>query len=91
MKFIYRLHSVERMFERDIAEEEIESVVKSGEIIESYLDDKPYPSFLVFAKVRNRPLHVVYAKDDNGDIIVITVYEPSAKRWENDFMTRKEI
>jgi len=34
------------MFERDILENEIEEAVKNGEIIETYLDDKPYPSFL---------------------------------------------
>jgi len=33
------------MFERDILEESVEDTIQNGEIIESYLDDKPYPSF----------------------------------------------
>ncbi len=43
MEFIYRVHAIERMFQRDISEEAVELVVKNGEIIEEYLDDKPFP------------------------------------------------
>ena len=42
MNFIYREHAFQRMFERDIFEEEVEQTVKKGEIIEEYLDDKTY-------------------------------------------------
>ncbi|MBE0499769.1 MAG: DUF4258 domain-containing protein [Campylobacterales bacterium] len=44
MSFIYRVHAVERMFQRDIEEVNVEHVVNNGEIIERYADDKPYTS-----------------------------------------------
>jgi len=33
------------MFQRDISEYIVQKTVIYGEIIENYLDDKPYPSF----------------------------------------------
>jgi len=43
LTFIYREHAIQRMFERDILEGDVEDTVKNGDIIEEYLDDKPYP------------------------------------------------
>ena len=45
MTFVYREHAIQRMFERDIFEIDVENTIKNGEIIEEYIDDKPYPSF----------------------------------------------
>lgn len=90
MSFVYRVHAIERMFQRDIFEEEVEDVVNFGETIESYLDDQPYPSYLVLGYVQKRAIHVVYAKDENGTNIIITVYEPTLKKWHEDFRTRRE-
>ena len=89
INFIYRVHAIERMFQRDIGELEIEDVVKKGEIIESYEDDKPYPSFLVFSFIDGEALHVVYAEDENNNTIIITVYRPNLEKWEDDFKTRR--
>ncbi|SFV51923.1 hypothetical protein MNB_SM-7-1179 [hydrothermal vent metagenome] len=50
------------MFERDICETDVEETVKNGVIIEKYLDDKPYPSFLALG-LGKKPLHVVFAKN----------------------------
>ena len=87
MKFIYRVHAIERMFQRDITEEMVEDVVKNGKIIETYEDDKPYPSFLILGFYGELPLHVVYAKNDD-QIIIITVYIPDKTKWSNNFTTR---
>lgn len=62
MTFIYREHAIQRMFERDICETDVEETVKNGVIIEKYLDDKPYPSFLALG-LGKKPLHVVFAKN----------------------------
>ncbi len=91
MDFIYRLHATQRMFERDINQDSVEEVIKNGEIIEEYKDDKPYPSCLIFGFDRNRPLHIVYAIDENKNYIIITVYEPNLLKWEDDFKRRKKI
>jgi len=90
LNFIYRTHAIERLFEREIAEEDVEEAVKNGKVIESYANDKPYPSFLVLwyeNQNPNRPLHVVYAKNGE-DIIVITAYRPDKTKWTNGFEQR---
>ena len=90
MAFVYRVHAIERMFQRNISEEEVENVVRFGEAIETYPDDKPYASYLVLGHVDNRAVHVVYAKDEKDTIIVITVYEPTLEKWHEDFKVRRE-
>ncbi len=88
MTFIYREHAIQRMFERDILEENVEDTVKNGEIIEEYLDDIPYPSFLAL-KFYDKPLHVVFAKNQEKDeIIVITAYYPDKEKWSDDYKIR---
>ena len=89
MNYIYRVHAIERMFQRDIDEHQVEEVVQKGEIIESYEDDKPYPSFLVFGYADGIALHVVYAKDEDDNVIIITVYKPNRTKWQDDLKTRK--
>lgn len=41
---IFKDHAVLRMFERGISKNEIVEIIESGEIIEEYNDDYPYPS-----------------------------------------------
>jgi hypothetical protein len=42
----WQRHALERMMERKIPREAVKEVLKNGEIIEDYPDDKPYPSAL---------------------------------------------
>lgn len=88
---VYRLHAIERMFERDISESDVENVIKYGDIIKSYLNDKPYLSYLVLGYVAERAIHVVYSIDEQDNLIVITVYEPSLDIWQEDFKEKRII
>ena len=90
MDYIYRVHAIERMFQRNISNADVEMCIEHGEVIESYEDDKPYPSFLVLKYIDTQPLHVVYAYD-NKNIIIITAYHPNKEKWQNDFKTRRNI
>ena len=48
------------MFQRGIRAEDVEGVVREGEIVEDYKDDYPLPSFLLKGQtVVKQPLHVV--------------------------------
>ncbi len=89
-KLRFRVHAIQRMFERFIDENDIRSVLEKGEIIAEYSDDNPFPSMLVLGNAKNRPIHVVvaYNKEVN-ELIVITVYEPDREKWEADFKRRK--
>ena len=89
LRFIYREHAIQRMFERDIFEEDVENTINNGEIIEEYLDDKPYPSYLTLKYIDSKPLHVVFAiNKEANETIVITAYYPDKEKWSNDFKKR---
>lgn len=74
-----------------IGVEEILAVLDSGEIIEEYREDIPYPSCLILGRTQpGRPLHVVCAPvPEEGQLIIITAYQPNPTRWEADWRRRK--
>lgn len=74
-----------------IRAEEVLHVLDTGEIIEEYPDDQPYPSCLILGRtVTGRPLHVVCAPvSSESRLIVITTYQPEPSRWESDYRRRK--
>ncbi|WP_298336223.1 DUF4258 domain-containing protein [Ferrimicrobium sp.] len=81
-QFVYRIHAIQRMFERQIQRSVVEAVVDSGTTIESYPEDTPYPSRLVLGWDRGRPMHVVVADDlEDDETVVTTVYLPDPMRW----------
>jgi len=89
--YIFRVHALQRMFERKISLEEVIEALETGETIESYPEDYPYPSRLVLGWRRKRPLHIVVAENkQEQSLIIITVYEPDPKFWESDFKRRKK-
>jgi hypothetical protein len=78
------------MFERNISFDEIHELLRSGEVIEEYPDDEPFPSSLVFGVVKGRPLHLVFSTDESGNKYIITLYEPDGLKWEPDLKTRRK-
>lgn len=77
------------MFERGIGVDDVRKVLATGETIEGYPDDTPYPSRLVLGWRGGRPIHLVVADNASSDeVIVITVYEPDINRWEPGFRRR---
>ena len=79
---VYRLHAIQRMFERKVCSEDIRNIVGKGKVLERYVNDSPYPSRLVLGRVNNRPLHIVITENEKENkIIVITVYEPDPRKW----------
>lgn len=90
MPIIYRVHAVQRMFERNITDDDVLAVLADGETIERYDNDKPYPSRLILGFRGDRPLHVVAAYNDAEDeTIVITVYVPDPARWDSTYRQRR--
>ena len=88
-KLVFRVHALQRMFERQISPDDVSAVIGSGETIEDYPQDKPYPSRLVLGWRGGRPVHVVVAHNlSDNELIVITVYEPDAGLWDHNFRRR---
>lgn len=91
IEVLYSDHAVLRMFERRVAEKEVEAALNYGEIIESYPSDTPHPSFLIFKKTNGRPLHIVVGWNaSKARITVITLYEPDLRKFEIDLKTRRK-
>ncbi len=87
---IFRVHAVERMFERGISELDVRDVLENGEVIEAYPDNIPYPSRLLLGTCEGRPIHVL-ASDDllERAVVIITVYEPDPSQWDASFKRRR--
>jgi hypothetical protein len=88
-KLFFSDHIISQMFRRNIKVEEVKFILKAGEIIRQYPDDKPYPSFLILGFIEHRPLHLLVAKDpDTEDCTLVTAYEPDKMLWSSDFKTK---
>jgi len=90
MKLIYRKHAIIRMFERGISDLDIRSVLSNGEVIMYYHDDQPYPSQLLLGWVQDKPIHVLTAKTEEDETLIITAYQPAPTIWENDFKRKRQ-
>lgn len=79
------------MFERGVPVSTVEATVRSGEVIEAYPNDSPWPSWLLLGQHEGRALHVVVAADAaTGVCVVVTVYWPGVKQWDASFTRRKQ-
>ena len=78
-------HAVKRMLQRGITRSEVRQAILTGEIIEDYPEDYPYPSSLILG---SNKLHVVCGVGE-GRLWIITAYRPEAEMWESDLKTRR--
>ena len=82
-------HIALRLLKRQISRRQVIAAIQSGEIIEQYPDDTPYPSCLVLGHdADGRPLHVVCGNAPDS-IWMITAYYPDPSEWEDDLRTRR--
>jgi hypothetical protein len=87
----FKKHALIRIIERKISIKEIEEALLRCTIIETNVEEKPLPSYLVLRYTQNkRPLHALVALDKNERYIwIITVYEPDPSKW-NDQLTKRK-
>jgi hypothetical protein len=79
------------MMERRIRREGVKQVLLNGEIIEDYVDDRPFPSALFLGWQEGKPLHVVAALDEeSGTCFIVTAYHPDEEHFGPDFRTRRQ-
>jgi hypothetical protein len=88
---IFRIHAIQRMFERRVSEVDVRHVLQTGEMIEDYSDEMPHPGGLMSGRRGNRTLHVVMSENtQNNELIVITAYEPDRAQWKPGSRDRKK-
>ncbi|HLO28248.1 MAG TPA: DUF4258 domain-containing protein [Anaerolineales bacterium] len=89
-KILFRVHAVQRMFERNVSVKNVSQAVRSGETIEDYSAEMPEPGRLILGFQGKRPFHVVASENPEAtEITVITVYIPDPHKWDRNFKSRK--
>ena len=89
-KIIFRVHAIQRMFERGITAKKVRQILEKGEAIEDYSSEMPEPGRLILGFQGKRPIHVVASENQPAnEVIVITVYIPDTDKWDKDFKSRK--
>ena len=68
---------LERLILRTIPRQAVLEVLRAGELIEDYPDDRPFPSTLFLGWLVKKPLHVVAPLGESvPKVFIITAYEP---------------
>ena len=89
-RILFRVHAVQRMFERNISAKKVSQALQSGEIIEDYSTEMPEPGRLILGFQGKRPFHVVASQNQENNIAtIITVYIPDHQKWNKDFKRRR--
>ncbi len=87
---LFSNHALERLRQRGIKQKDIRNCIMTGEIIEQYPDDFPFPSCLIYGMDANGTIIHVVASDEGTASRIITAYYPNTEKFENDLKTRKE-
>ncbi|HET9908159.1 MAG TPA: DUF4258 domain-containing protein [Anaerolineales bacterium] len=86
----FRVHAIQRMFERKISEKAVLNALEIGETIEDYSSEMPEKSRLILGFQGTRPLHAVISENqERNELTVITVYHPNPDQWSKDFKSRR--
>ncbi len=89
-KINFRVHAVQRMFERSVTVKKVREALETGEVIEDYSSEMPEPSRLLLGFQGKRPFHVVTSENPAAnELTVITVYLPDPNKWKKDFRSRR--
>ena len=89
-RIFFRVHAVQRMFERNISAKKVSQALQSGETIEDYSTEMPEPGRLILGFQGKRPFHVVMSENPlENNITVITVYIPDPNKWTKDSKSRR--
>jgi hypothetical protein len=87
---IFRVHAIQRMFERNISVKQVAQILQSGETVEDYSAEMSEPSQLILGFQGKRPIHLVTSENPvTHEITIITVYIPNPKKWNKDFKSRR--
>ncbi len=89
-KILYRIHAVQRMFEREISPGKVRRALEAEDVIEDYSSEMPEPSRLIIGFQGKRPFHIVTSENPSEDEnTVVTVYLPDVNKWKKDYRSRK--
>lgn len=82
-------HASQRCIQRRITQQDIRNCIMTGEIIEQYPDDFPFPSCLIYGHTADEKILHVVASDNGEASKIITAYYPNTIKFETDLKTRR--
>ncbi len=89
-RILYRVHAVQRMFERKVSVGNVARALRSGETIEDYSAEMPEPSRLILGFQGKRPFHMVASENPKtNEVTIVTVYIPDPHKWDKNFKGRR--
>lgn len=90
-QIVFSGHAIRQMFHREITKNDVIEVISNGQVVIDYPDDKPYPSCLMLGFVNDKPIHIIFAfEQEKKTGIVITAYIPDSRLWTEDFRSRRD-
>lgn len=89
-KILWTYHVNMRLEKRSVTREMIMASIAEMRIIEEYVEDKYFPSYLLLAHYGDICYHVLIAVDLAGDNVrVVTAYLPNSDKWGPGYKTRR--
>lgn len=89
-RLLFRVHAIQRMFERQVSVRSVSRALQSAIIIEDYSAEMAEPSRLILGFQGNRPFHMVISENPtNDETTIITVYIPDPEKWNKGFKSRR--
>ena len=89
-QLLFRVHAVQRMFERNVSVRKVAQTLQFGEVIDDYSSEMPEPSRLILGFQGKRPFHIVTSENmEKNETTIITVYLPDPQKWTRDFRKRR--
>ena len=86
---VFRVHAVQRMFEREISVKNVRKILDTGKTIEDYSAEMDEPGRLMLGYQGKRPVHIVLSENTkDNQVIIVTVYIPGPDRWKKDHRSR---
>ena len=78
-------HARQRAGQRCILTADVIAALLTGEILEDYPEDPRGASCLVSGHIPDgRSIHIVCSLDNDGTLVIITVYIPEPPKWINE-------
>ena len=89
-RVIFRVHAVQRMFERKVSVRNVSQALRSGVTVEDYSSEMPEPGRLILGFQGKRPFHTVVSENPQAnEVTIVTVYIPDPHKWDKSFKGRR--
>lgn len=80
-RYVMSEHVVRSLMSGAVSVDEIEAAVQGGVVIEAHTHARRGPAYLIAARGRGRPIHVMCADGADGWLVIAFAYVPAPPLW----------